>query len=70
MATRGTKITVRVAPRRHSQVMSVRASGQVGKVLLQIPPTYSGEQALSPATDPKTYWNAVLTLAQAMILSM
>jgi hypothetical protein len=70
VATRSNKITIRVSPRRHSQVLTLRASGQVGKVLVAIPPNQSGALALSPATDPKTYWNAVLVLAQAQILSL
>lgn len=70
MATRSNKFTVHVTPSRHQQVMSIRASGRVGKVSMIIPPTYSAPQALSSATDAKTYWNAVLVLAQAMVLSM
>lgn len=70
MPGRSNKIVVRVSPRRHDQVMSVRATGQMGKVLLSVPPTQQAGQALSPASDPKTYWNAVLVLAQAMILSL
>lgn len=70
MPGRSNKIVVHVAPRRHSQVMTVRATGQMGKILLSIPPTQQAGQALSPASDPKTYWNAVLVLAQAMVLSL
>lgn len=70
MATRANKFTVHVTPSRHQQTMSIRASGRAGKVSLIIPPTYAAGQTLSTASDPKTYWNAVLVLAQAMVLSM
>jgi hypothetical protein len=70
MATRSNKITIRVSPRRHSQVVTLKASGQMGKVLLAIPPNQSAQLPLSPASDPKTYWNAVLVIAQAQILSL
>lgn len=70
MATRSNKLVVHVQPRRHTQVMTFRATGQAGKVILSIPPTQVLGQALSPASDPKTYWNAVLVLLQAAVLSM
>jgi hypothetical protein len=70
MATRANKFTVHVTPSRHQQTMSIRASGRFGKTSLIIPPTYQANQVLSSATDAKTYWNAVLVLAQAMVLSM
>lgn len=69
MATRSNKLTIHVTPARHTQTMSIRASGRFGNVSLSIPPTYQAGQALSSATDHKTYWNAVLVLAQAMVLS-
>lgn len=70
MATRANKITIRVTPARRQQTMSLHATGRFGNVALSIPPTYEQGQALSPATDPKAYWSAVLTLAQAVVLSM
>jgi len=70
MAARSNKITIRVTPNRHTQNMSLRASGRFGAVSLSIPPSYQQGQALSSATDRKTYWNAVLVLAQAMVLSL
>lgn len=70
MATRSNKMTIHVTPSRHQQTMSIRASGRFGKVSLSIPPTYQAGQALSAASDAKSYWNAVLTLAQAMVLSL
>lgn len=69
MATRANKITIHVTPNRHLQTMSLRATGRFGNVSLSIPPSYQTGQALSSATDHKTYWNQVLVLAQAMILS-
>jgi hypothetical protein len=69
MATRANKITIHVTPSRHQQTMSLRATGRFGNVSLSIPPNYQTGQALSSAPDHKTYWNAVLVLAQAMILS-
>lgn len=70
MATRANKITIHVRPNRNTQTMSIKASGRKGHVSLIIPPHYYQGQALSPATDAKTYWNAVLVLAQAAVLSM
>lgn len=70
MATRSNKITIRVTPSRHTQNMTLRATGRFGNVSLSIPPTYATGQALSPATDRKAYWNAVLVLAQAQVLSL
>lgn len=70
MASRANKITIRVTPSRRQQTMSLHATGRFGNVSLAIPPTYQQGQALSPATDHKAYWNAVLTLAQAMVLSL
>ena len=70
MASRSNKFTVHVASARHTQTMTIRASGHMGKVSLVIPPIQATGQALSPATDPKAYWNAVLVLAQSMVLSM
>jgi hypothetical protein len=70
MAGRANKFTVRVVPSRHTQVMSIRATGRFGKVSYSIPPTYATGQALTTGTDEKAYWNAVLTLAQAMVLSL
>lgn len=70
MAVRSNKMTVRVSPSRHQQTMSIHASGRFGKVSLAIPPTYQMGQTLTSAPDAKTYWNAVLTLAQAMVLSL
>jgi hypothetical protein len=70
MTTRANKITIRVVPSRRSQTMSIRASGRFGKTSLVIPPTYRQGQALSPTTDEKAYWNAVLVLAQSIVLSL
>ncbi len=70
MATRANKITIHVTPSRHQQTMSIRASGRFGKTSLIIPPTYATGQALSSAVDEKTYWNQVLVLAQAIVLSL
>jgi hypothetical protein len=70
MASRANKITVRVTPSRRQQTMSIHATGRFGKTSLSIPPTYQQGQALSAATDEKAYWNAVLVLAQAMVLSL
>lgn len=70
MATRANKITIHVTPSRHQQTMSIRASGRFGKTSLIIPPTYATGQALADATSQKTYWNAVLVLAQAIVLSL
>jgi hypothetical protein len=70
MATRANKITIHVKPNRNTQTMTLRASGHKGHVSLVIPPHQYPGQALSPATDPKAYWNAVLVLAQAAVLSM
>jgi hypothetical protein len=70
MASRANKITIRVTPAKTQQRMSLSSTGRFGKVSLSIPPTYQTGQALSPATDRKAYWNAVLVLAQAMILSL
>lgn len=70
MASRSNKITIHVKPARRSQTMSIRATGRFGATSLTIPPTYSAPQTLSSATDAKTYWNAVLVLAQAMVLSL
>ena len=70
MAVRSNKMTVRVTPSRHQQTMSIHATGRFGKVSLSIPPTYAQGQALTAAPDAKTYWNAVLVLAQAMVLSL
>jgi len=50
--------------------MSIRATGRFGKVSYSIRPTYATGQALTTGTDEKAYWNAVLTLAQAMVLSL
>lgn len=70
MARRANKMTIRVTPARHQQTMSIHATGRFGKTSLSIPPTYQTGQTLSSATDAKTYWNAVLVLAQAMVLSL
>lgn len=70
MASRVNKFTVHVRPSRNHQVMSIRATGRFGKVSYTIPPTYSGSQALTTGTDEKAYWNAILVLAQAMVLSL
>lgn len=70
MAARSNKFTVHVTPSRHQQTMVIRASGHFGKTSLVIAPTQQTGQALSSATDAKTYWNAVLVLAQAMVLSL
>ena len=70
MASRANKITVRVTPSHRAQTMSIHATGRFGKTSLSIPPTYDHGQALSSAADAKTYWNAVLILAQAMVLSL
>lgn len=70
MASRSNKFTVHVKPTRRSQTMSIRATGRFGTTSLTIPPTFSGPQTLSSAPDAKTYWNAVLVLAQAMVLSL
>lgn len=70
MAARANKITIRVTPSRRQETVSLSATGKFGKVSLTIPPTYDKGLPLSPATDEKTYWNAVLTTAQAMILSL
>jgi hypothetical protein len=70
VAPRSNKMTVHVSSARHTQTMTIRASGHMGKVSLVIPPTQQTGQTLSTASDPKTYWNAVLVLAQAMVLSM
>jgi hypothetical protein len=69
MATRSNKITIHVKPARHQQSMSIRASGRFGHQSLIIPPIYVSGQALSPTTSPEAYWNAVLVLAQAVVLS-
>ena len=70
MASRANKFTVRVTPSRHAQTMSIHSTGRFGKTSLSIPPTYQTGQALSSAVDEKTYWNQVLILAQAMVLSL
>jgi len=70
MATRGTKITIRVEPQTRQQTMVIRATGRFGKTSLTIPPTYTKGQTLSPTTDEKAYWNDVLVKAQAIVLSM
>jgi hypothetical protein len=70
MASRANKFTVRVTPSRHQQTMSIRATGRFGKISYTIPPTYAVGQALTTGTDEKAYWNAVLVLAQAMVLSL
>lgn len=70
MASRANKITIRVVPTRRQQTVSLSATGRFGKVSLAIPPTYDQGLPLSPATDHKAYWNAVLTTAQAMVLSL
>ena len=70
MATRSNKLTIHVTPARHTQTMSLRATGRAGTVSLSIPPTYLSGQALSPTGDRKAYWNAVLVLAQAAVLSL
>lgn len=70
MASRSNKFTVHVKPTRRHQTMSIRATGRFGKTSLTIPPTYQMNQVLSDATSAKTYWNAVLVLAQAMVLSL
>lgn len=70
MASRSNKFTVHVKPSRHQQTMSIRASGRAGKVSYTIPPTYALGQTLTTGTDEKAYWNAILTLAQAMVLSL
>jgi hypothetical protein len=70
MATRANKFTIRVTPSRYRQTMFIRGTGRFGKVSLSVPPTYQTGQALSNSKDAKTYWTAVLTLAQAMVESM
>lgn len=70
MATRANKITIRVVPTRRQQTVSLSATGKFGKVSLSVPPTYNPGLPLSPATDQKAYWGAVLTVAQAMVLSL
>lgn len=70
MATRSNKFTIHVRPSRHQQTMSIRGTGRFGKVSYSIPPTYATGQALTTGTDEKAYWNAILTLAQAMVLSL
>jgi hypothetical protein len=69
MATRANKITIRVTPARHTQTITLRASGRAGQVSLSIPPLYDQGAALSPGTSAQAYWNAVLIAAQAMVLS-
>jgi hypothetical protein len=70
MASRSNKFTIHVKPARHSQTMSIRGTGRAGKTSYSIPPTYATAQALTVGTDEKAYWSAILTLAQAMVLSL
>lgn len=70
MSVRANKITIRVTPARYQQSMQISATGNFGSTSLSVAPFYEQGQALSPATDAKTYWTAVLVAAQAMVATL
>ena len=61
------KITITVNPARYTETITFRAAGRYGKTSLAIPVHREGSRALTPATDAKTYWSAVLAAVQEIV---
>lgn len=70
MAQRELKVTISVIPGRTSQTMHVRAAGKRGTLLLGKIRGVAYHQTLTSAVDEKTYVSDLLTLAQAIVLSL
>jgi hypothetical protein len=69
VSARAIKVTVEVFPGRTDQTMKVRASGKRGVLLLGKVRRVQYHQTLTSAPTEQLYVSAVLTAAQALVLS-
>lgn len=63
------KITVYVDRTTHGQSLSIRTTGALGTVPLNTVSLDQGYAYQSSAPDAKTFWESILTLAQAMVVA-
>lgn len=69
MSQRELKVTITVRPGRSSQTMHVRAAGKRGTLLLGKVKAAAFNQTLTAAATEQLYVSALLTAAQALVLS-
>lgn len=64
------KITIYVDQTMNNQVLSVRTTGKSGSVPLNTVSLNQGYAYRTSAPDAKTFWESILTLAQAAIAAL
>lgn len=63
------KITITVGQTTHGEHIAIRTTGKRGQVLLNTLKLDSDFNSQSPSPDAHTFWEAVLTRAQGMVVS-